>query len=168
MGDKRVLFVDDEIEEPSSEESELEGEALRGYMQYYVDRLEREHYTVITATGPDEAIVELQKDTTYDLVILDLMMPHGESFGGEETSRGLRTGAVLAERLHRELPNVPIVILSNLVPSTLTDAPHDCQSLVDQGIVRGLFLKPNWRPSMLVERLIEILSSNSESLGRKQ
>lgn len=154
MPSQRVLLVDDEIE-PNLRIDQLRDD-VSGYMAYYLLELEDEGFTVTTAAGPDEALRLLKNGNTFDLIILDLMMPPGQ-FGLDDTMMGMRTGARLAEKIHADDPLAKIVILSNIVYSD-SRKDHDCQDLVDRKIVQRLFLKPDYTPVQLIEKLKNMLS----------
>lgn len=155
MPSQRVLVVDDEIE-PNLRLGQLRDD-VSGYMAYYLLELEDEGFLVTTAAGPDEALEVLKDGNTFDLIIVDLMMPPGQ-FGLDDTMMGMRTGARLAEKIHADNPLSKIVILSNNVYSH-SRKDHDCQDLVDRKIVQRLFLKSDYTPIQLIEQLKPILSS---------
>lgn len=148
----RILIVDDEIEEPTT--SDGYEEELLGYMAYYVQALRDKGFDVVTATGADQALAKLHAQGDFDLVILDLMMPPGQTFTSEETALGMRTGMRLAEQIHLDYPTAAIVILSNNVPCGGTGSPRsDCQKLVDSGVVKRVFFKPDTTPFDFVEHV---------------
>jgi len=89
--EKRILWVDDEIEHLSS----------------HVYLLEERGYKVLTATNGDDAISLLKKEAP-DLVLLDHMMP------------GMDGITTLAE-LRRLDPNVPIVMITKSEDESLMD-----------------------------------------------
>lgn len=157
MPSARVLLIDDEIDQAAGE---VEGEGnLPGYMAYYIAALEENGFEVVPATGPDEGLAELDTGAFFDLVVLDVMMPPGRSFTPDETALGLRTGLVLAERIHKEHNDLPVVILSNAVPSQ-TAGPFEraYEDLLERGVVRQILFKPDNTPFELVERLKEVVN----------
>jgi two-component system KDP operon response regulator KdpE len=87
MGDMRVLVVDDE-------------KSLRDFVRR---NLEVRNYSVATAANGLEALALMQKQT-FDLVILDLMMPNMD---GLETTRRIRMNS-----------RVPIIVLTALGEET--------------------------------------------------
>ncbi|MBI3580335.1 MAG: response regulator, partial [Ignavibacteriales bacterium] len=91
---KKILWVDDEID------------LLGGHLRL----LEQKGYSVDTATNGEDAI-ELVKETTYDLVFLDEMMP---GMGGLRTLSQMKDLA----------PNLPIVMITK----------NEAESLMEEAI----------------------------------
>jgi len=76
-------------------------------------------YDVIVANGPDEALsVFAQRRNEISLVVVDMMMPPGESLPHLETKGGYATGLALARRILRERPGLPVLAFS-----VVADAP---------------------------------------------
>lgn len=81
----RVLIVDDE----------------KTICEEFRDILEEDNHSVDIALGGDEAI-EKVRETTYDLVFLDVLMPHME-------------GREVFEKI-KEISPVPVAIMSGYMP----------------------------------------------------
>ena len=81
----RVLIVDDE----------------KTICEEFRDILEEDNHSVDIALGGDEAI-EKVRETTYDLVFLDVLMPHME-------------GREVFEKI-KEISSVPVAIMSGYMP----------------------------------------------------
>jgi len=88
-----ILFVDDDIE-------------IIGFG--FIAPLEREGFEVIAATNVSQATQILQSNQHLDLIVTDLIMPHGSEKRGESQYLGLEV-IETARRLRR---NIPIVCLS--------------------------------------------------------
>ncbi len=117
---RRILCVDDEGT----------GLAVRKML------LESQGYGVLTAeNGPDG--IALLSSERVDLVVLDYMMP------------GM-TGDVVAERMKRLKPGVPILLLSAYV-----DLPRETLDLVDRYITKGE------GPVVLLHTVAELLKKNA-------
>src|SRR3954452_18641448 len=101
---KRVLLIDDDF-------SDEPGSPCR-YMWYYVQALRDCGYEVTPVTSTDHALEHLTKHS-FDLVLLDVMMPPGKNLVDAGTAGGVRTGVVLADRLAQAHPHTPVVILTN-------------------------------------------------------
>ncbi len=63
-------------------------------------KLEKEGYTVTVATDGDMVLEDVEKET-YDLVLMDIMMPHHDGF------------SLLADFKEKKM-RTPVVVLSNL------------------------------------------------------
>ena len=95
-----ILFVDDEERRVES----------------YVDELILSNLEVKYIQNADKAWDYIEANhSSLDLVILDLMMPHGPRFEQIDTEGGLRTGVRLYERIRQLSPNLPVVFLSNVL-----------------------------------------------------
>jgi CheY-like chemotaxis protein len=80
--------------------------------------LESQGYRVLTAESGPEGLLLFSSETVH-LVVLDYAMP--EMHGG-----------VVAERMKRLKPGIPIVLLSAYV-----DLPRDVLTLVDKSVTKG-------------------------------
>jgi putative nucleotidyltransferase with HDIG domain len=89
MPQERILVVDDEA-------------AVRSII---AAMLSRSGYAATVAAGADEALVRLQEDPAYDLVLSDIMMPGTD-------------GIALLERICADYPGTPVVLIT---------AVHDIQ-----------------------------------------
>lgn len=97
-----ILFVDEE----------------RRHMNSFVEELQLAGYEVEFQTGVDAASSAwefLQTNSTEtELLILDIMMPPGEAFKEVDTGLGLRTGVRFFERVRELLPDLPVIIFTNV------------------------------------------------------
>jgi CheY-like chemotaxis protein len=147
MKKKKIFFVDDELipglEEPDGH-----------YMWYYTDALKEEGYEVIEAIGTDQAIAEMKSHSDIDLIILDIMMSPGKAFEKEDTMEGLRTGVNLARMLSKEYPKIPILVLTNLQPGTISDQ-------LNYPTIKRIVHKPDCLPYDCVDMVSEILKGGS-------
>jgi CheY-like chemotaxis protein len=100
-----ILFVDDE---PRA-------------MRLYFEVLKAAGFTVTPCSRADDALEILRKDhLKLSAVILDIMMPPGESYGGLDTHEGLTTGVHLFRDLRTISATLPVIILTNVSnPETL-------------------------------------------------
>ncbi len=167
MAIRRVLFVDDDLV-IDSEPGSVSGYV--GYCGYCVREIEESGAKVEIATTPDRALEILRIDSSFDLIILDVMMPRGQVFTDEETAFGMRTGFNLAERIHREYPEIPIILLSNIVPAENDRDLNQYTSgrLMKDGIVKAFLAKDDCVPADLCERIAQIVDgqdSHSRSRG---
>lgn len=85
------------------------------HMDSYRRELEYSGYDVEYFTSVDEALRALPaRQEQVELMILDIMMPPGAAFKDVDTQEGLRTGERLFERVRATLPNLPVMILTNV------------------------------------------------------
>lgn len=90
-----ILFVDDDLYS----------------MLTYVDVLEDAGFHVRQAITTDEALRQVES-RDYIAAVLDVRIPRGQ-LGEVETAGGHRTGVALARRIRKELPGLPILLLTN-------------------------------------------------------
>ena len=93
-----ILFVDDEKQYVENVISEMESLGLR----------------VRFCPTVDEALQALEAPTDIEAIILDVMMPHGQSFTASETDDNMITGLRFLARIRQEGFGVPVVLLTNL------------------------------------------------------
>jgi CheY-like chemotaxis protein len=94
-----ILFVDDE----------------KRYMDSHKLELEMEGHTVSFHNDVDSALGFFKENAdSIQLIILDIMMPPGQSFQDENTGDGLRTGVRFYERIRGLAPRLPIIIFTNV------------------------------------------------------
>jgi CheY-like chemotaxis protein len=143
----KVLFVDDE---PLTVES-------------IADELSDEGYSVEMVATADEARARYQTGE-YGLLILDLMMPRGEHFGGVNADPDKQTGFLLYIDIRRtiNLHDVPVVILTNYpndaykIRADVQDEIEDIQSKARElAIHDGALdiLAKDLLPSEIVQRI---------------
>lgn len=107
-GSETVLFVDDEVKLVDAGQQTLE----------------QLGYKVITSTSGKEAFEKFsQNPQRFDLVITDLTMPYMK---GDE----------LARKIRRLRPNVPILMITGLIPQTTAESLKSAQ--VDELIMKPL------------------------------
>ena len=83
-------------------------------MQYYERALRRRHFAVESCSDVDAALRRLNnRAAPPDLIVLDVMMPPGETFTMEETEEGVITGVLLYKHIRERLPDIPIIVLTN-------------------------------------------------------
>ena len=84
-------------------------------MQYYVKALEQNNIEVKHCVEPDSALAFVkEKGSQIKIVVLDIMMSPGKAYKNEDTHEGLRTGVFLLKKIREELPNTPIIVLTNV------------------------------------------------------
>jgi CheY-like chemotaxis protein len=94
-----ILLIDDEPE----------------YIKNYKIALEDERFQTELITNVDEALSFIHtRGRDIEAIILDIMMPYGDSFSGEETHGGTRTGTRFYGKIREVLPDTPIFILTNV------------------------------------------------------
>jgi CheY-like chemotaxis protein len=93
-----ILFVDDEKQYVENVISEMESLGLR----------------VRFCPTVDEALQALEAPTDIEAIILDVMMPHGQSFTASETDDNMITGLRFLARIRQDGVGVPVVLLTNL------------------------------------------------------
>jgi CheY-like chemotaxis protein len=98
MSGKKILMVDDDLE----------------HIEPYAEALEDSGYSVTRAMTVDEAL-QLLKTETFDLLILDLLMPPEQSMADQIENLVLReTGLRLHRTIRKDLglQNVPIMFVT--------------------------------------------------------
>lgn len=133
----KILFVDDEFAPDTDEE-------LGSYMSFYAIELTDAGYDVVRCLDVDNAIAKVRAES-FDLIILDGMMPTGDALKDDQMANGGYTGWVLAERVHGIAPNTPILMLTNY-----PEFRDRFESLISQGVVRLVLSKLEKTPSELV------------------
>ena|SRR5712691_788518 len=99
-----ILFVDDEPR----------------YVDSYVQELKMSGFDVSLQTSADSAFKFLEENKgkteplVLDLMIVDVMMPSGKTLKDANTQDGLRTGVRLYERMRAQLPDLPVLVLTNV------------------------------------------------------
>ena len=100
-------------------------------MDCYIKELEAEKFEVKICKHIDQALDFLENHfNSIELLILDVMMPPGNTFKSEDTDQGLRTGA-LFYRLIKEKNNwnFPIFVFTNIYDDELsTEVNNDPES----------------------------------------
>ncbi len=94
-----ILMIDDEPE----------------YTLSYKEELELSGYQVAFRRDVDAALEFLREHREQiELVILDIMMAPGRALAGVDTQNGLRTGVHLFDMIKEQVPEVPIIVLTNV------------------------------------------------------
>ncbi len=100
-----ILFVDDEKRGIESYKEELD---LQLKESLHTERTE-------WAGNVDDALLLFEERAAeISLLVLDIMMPPGKSFGMDETQQGRRTGERFYERVRQRAPDLPVMILTNV------------------------------------------------------
>ena len=92
----KILWLDDEPRRVSSYQEAL---AIQGHEVALVESI-------------DELESRLKTENGWQVVLLDVMLPIGE-YDVEGTNAGLDTGLLIARKLHDELPNLSVTLLTN-------------------------------------------------------
>ena len=82
--------------------------------------LRSEGYTVQQISGLDaidEAynLLVRQESEQFDLLIIDIMMPEGDTYKDRDTDRGHNTGILLYQDLRKKYPRKPMIIYTNIL-----------------------------------------------------
>lgn len=98
---------------------------------------------------------QLESDPTgVDLLILDIMMAPGKTFEGEQTNHGLRTGVKMYEAIRRRMPELPVIILTNVTDENVA------KGFTDTGVV--WLAKSETFPDELSDKVDELLLQRSD------
>ncbi len=127
-----ILFVDDE---PRGIDSFLEELRFSGYQVTPKDDI-------------DSAEQYLQQyHNKIQLVILDIMMPPGETLRAKDTDNGMKTGILFRNHIRSNFPDMPIILFTNFHPDAQLkqEINDDPKSLLLQ--------KYNYLPFELVEEI---------------
>jgi CheY-like chemotaxis protein len=104
---KIILFVDDEPE----------------WIQAYKDELQilaiGESHVIPTIDQADQFLREQSENIV--LLILDIMMPPGRVVSSGEAELGLRTGVKFYEKIRKKMPELPIIVLTNVRDDKVKD-----------------------------------------------
>ncbi len=134
-----ILFIDDEP----------------WFNRGMVDELKDAGYDVIPITGGgSEALEVLQLRRDIDLIVLDIMMPPGNSIA--DPAGGRRTGVKVCEHIRQKMKlRMPIIFLTVIEDQ----AVHDCLEEIERGA--GL------EPTILVKPVapLELLDEVNALLG---
>lgn len=104
VAERKVAFIDDNV---------------LG-LRYYHAVLERWGFEVLPIRDVDSAL-SLKKEEweSFDAVILDIMMPPGKAYEDAELALIDRTGVLLFHDIREIVPNIAILVLTNLDPAFL-------------------------------------------------
>ena len=102
-----ILFVDDE----------------ERWIRVFMEELRRFGYDVHLETSVDRALGFFRANSDeIQLVVLDIMMPHGDTFSAEETEDGRRTGLHVYKRFREREPDLPVIIFTNVSAQPVEEA----------------------------------------------
>lgn len=150
---RRILMIDDELVPGATEPG-------GNYMWYYAQILKENEYDVQEVSKVEEALSAFaDPKKSFDIVLLDVMMPHGKVFGNEETLGGLRTGVLALRKLSQSHPKMPVVILTNVAN------PETLQQLTANRNVAAILFKPDCTPGDLLAQVDEILGERHACAG---
>jgi CheY-like chemotaxis protein len=131
----RVLFLDDEGD-------------LVDYLPYL---LKEQSFEVISTTSISEALAKLAEES-FDVVLLDIMMPPAKGMEGEHLDYGRETGIEVARKMKAIKPDVPIIAFT-----VLTD-PEILARTREAGVVKTLN-KPA-EPDQIVYVLRQVVTAS--------
>ena len=100
MNQKSLLFIDDEIDS--------------WCMQFYVDELENNGFTVVKCANVDDARSHIESGQFFDAIVIDLIMPPGKWLEDEEANEDLLTGKFIAEKANELKPAALTIFLTNM------------------------------------------------------
>lgn len=130
-----ILIVDDEPRQVDS----------------YLQELKFSRFEVELKEDVDEALDFVrQRRHEIELLILDIIMPPG-GLGPEDTRQGLRSGLVFFDRVRGLVPDLPVLVLTNVSDRRAADHFRGRERV-------RLLLKEDWLPFELVEEVIDFLS----------
>lgn len=134
---RTVIAIDDVVAWTEDYES-----ALAVHSEFDVD--------VLVANTPEGGLQLIRDTPDVDVIILDMMMPSGTMFTDEETQLGRFTGVVVAERIRRIQPYVPIVLLSD---ASLEEVRSACKKLEKRLFNCIFFSKSSLQSRRLAEKM---------------
>ena len=97
MAQKRILWVENEI----------------GHIKGNVDALEDEGFVVRVESTPKGALDQLES-SSWNVVVVDNLLPHGPELSSTATDQGTRTGLALGRLIRRRHPDIPLVCCSTV------------------------------------------------------
>jgi CheY-like chemotaxis protein len=116
--------------QPSSEDPELElpDQAVlliddqASIASYYARVLSLKGFTAIICGSPQSALAKIKQSSRKPVaIVLDIMMPPGQTYGARETDDGLKTGVLLYRDLRPLCPDVPFFVLTNIGDKDILD-----------------------------------------------
>jgi len=104
-----IVFIDDEPQ----------------YISPFTDAFRLSGFDVEVIDNVDTAWDQIEKKKDdVDAVILDIMMPPGRLFRGNDTKEGLRTGLRFVELMKNLDERIPIICLTNADPRRFGNIDH--------------------------------------------
>jgi CheY-like chemotaxis protein len=81
----------------------------------YKEALEVKGFAVKQCFDADSALSFVRdKKSEIGVIVLDIMIPPGKTYENLDTGEGLKTGVFLYDTLRQILPDVPIIVLTNV------------------------------------------------------
>jgi CheY-like chemotaxis protein len=143
---KRLLLIDDDI--GANPKDSLPG--TMALMWYYAEALRERGYELTETNNIDRA-VEILASGSFDLILLDIMMPPGKTLAGADTASGMRTGVVFADGLVQSHPDTPIIIL------TMVANPSAFNALLRKRNVKRILQKSDFPPSLVADEVHDVI-----------
>ncbi|MBC8031915.1 MAG: response regulator [Pyrinomonadaceae bacterium] len=139
----RIMFVDDE----------------RRRMRLYVEELQDNGHEVLFEDNVDSALAVIEDPTRhFDLLVLDISMPPGETFEFEDTRGGARTGLALYDKIRGLRPDLKIVALTSVAERRVVE------QLTRENPRLCLFLrKPENLPFLFAQKVETFLSRTADT-----
>jgi CheY-like chemotaxis protein len=110
---------------------------------YYIRNLRSHGIDTTYCSSVDEAYKLIQRrGTDFAVIILDIMMPPETRYKDFDTDEGIQTGTLLFSDVRKELPDVPVIILTNVSNPNIIN-------LIDQSTDIEIYQKMDTVPSAL-------------------
>ena len=75
-------------------------------------KLEEVGFVITECRSADEVLPHVRSSERLDLVVMEIILPHGESYDLRETDDGMKTGVLLYRDIRAVRSDVPIIIFS--------------------------------------------------------
>ena len=128
---KNILWIDDDIN--------------RMALMPYIDELEEGGFKVIKASNPDEFEKILSENQDFDCIIIDVIMPLGQSREYANERGRMQTGKILLQKLidNRLLPSVKKVVFTMADNADVRQYcdDHSVPYLEKQEFLSGIFVE---------------------------
>ena len=110
-------------------------------------------HVILDCIGPDEALDMLEeKKNLIDRVIIDIMLHTGMAYKDVDTGLGMKTGLFLAAEIRHQLPEVPILLLTNKrVEQVRSEVDEEFPSVSSASLMD----KPHHNPHDVLEWLLK-------------
>ncbi len=90
-------------------------------IEVYIDNIIDLGHTIVQVTKLDNLKDIIDKERTFNWIILDIMIAPGDFLSLEKSDGGLISGILLLDFLDTSLPGVPISVLTNVLDPTILD-----------------------------------------------
>jgi len=131
-----IVFLDDE----------------KGFVESYVDELEFQGHHIRHVTKVDDAMDLLKKSIEdIELLILDIMMPPGQTFRDVNTIAGLETGIHVYKSIRSLSPDLPIIVFTNM---------HDHAAVFEEDQATRFLKKQDYFPHELADEVDSFMKSH--------